>query len=120
MHNVLHVPDLHSILFSVKKLILRSLKVHFNSLGCIVWAIDGEMLVVISIEPNLYQLERNVVNEVEMSYSAHSGEDSHSLELWHKRLGNLNYNNVKMLQSMVSGTWERHKMTCIPLHANDA
>src|SRR6202022_195330 len=45
----------------------------------------------------------NVVNGVEMSSLAHSDGNSHSLELWHKRLGQLNVNNVKMLQSMVSG-----------------
>ena len=61
------------------------------------------MLAVASLESNLYQLDTNVVNGAETSSLAHSDGNSHSLELWHKRLGHLNANSVKMLQSMVSG-----------------
>jgi hypothetical protein len=44
-----------------------------------------------------------VVNGAEMNSLAHSDGNSHSLELGHKRLGHLNANSVKMLQSMMSG-----------------
>jgi hypothetical protein len=98
MHDVLHVPDLHSNLVSVSKLISRSLKVQFNSLGCVVRASNGEMLAVASLESNLYQLDTNVVNGAETSSLAHCDGNSHLLELWH-----LNANSVKMLQTMVSG-----------------
>jgi hypothetical protein len=53
MHDVLHVPDMHANLLSVSKLISRGLKVHFNSLGCVVRANNGEMLAVASLESNL-------------------------------------------------------------------
>ena len=43
MHDVLHVPHLHSNLLLVTKLISRGLKVHFNSLGCVMRANSGEM-----------------------------------------------------------------------------
>ena len=68
MHDVLHVPDLHSNLLSVSKLISRCLKVHFNSLGCVMWANNGEMLAVASLESNLNQLDTNMVNRAEMSF----------------------------------------------------
>ena len=103
MHDVLHVPKMHSNLLLVSKLISRGLKVHFNSLGCVVRTSNGEMLAVASLESNLYQLDTNVMNGAETSSLARSDENSHSLELWHKRLGHLNANSVKMLQNMVSG-----------------
>ena len=62
MHDVLHVPDLHSNLLSVSKLISKGLKVHFNSLGCVMRASNGEMLAVASLESNLYQLDTKVMN----------------------------------------------------------
>ena len=54
MHDMLLVPDLLTNLLSVSKLISKGLKMHFNSLGCVVRASNGEMLVVTSLESNLY------------------------------------------------------------------
>ena len=74
---------------------------YFNSLGCVVSASNGEMLAIASSESNLYQLDRNVMNGAETNYLACSDGTSYYLELWHKRSGHLNVNNVKMLQNMV-------------------
>lgn len=41
IHEVLHVPDLHSNLFFVSKFILRGLKVYFNLLQCVVRRKNG-------------------------------------------------------------------------------
>ena len=87
MHDVFHMSNL----LSVSKLISRGLKVHFNLLECVVRANNGDMLAIALLESNLYQLHTNVVNETEMSI----------FEFGHKRLGHLNVNNVKMLQSIV-------------------
>ena len=57
MHDVLYVPKMHSNLLSVSKLISRGLKVHFNSLGCVVRASNGEMLAIASLESNLLEME---------------------------------------------------------------
>ena len=103
IHDVLHVPKMHSNLLSVSKLISRGLKVHFNSLGCMVRASNSEMLAVALLEFNLYQLDTNVMNGAETSFLARFDENSHSFELWHKRLGHLNANSMKMLQSIVRG-----------------
>jgi hypothetical protein len=53
MHDVLHMYVLHSNLLSVSKFISRGLKVHFNSLGCVVKASNGKMLAAASLESNL-------------------------------------------------------------------
>ena len=89
MHDVLYVLKMHSNLLSVSKLILKGLKVHFNLLGCVVRASNGEILGVALLESNLYKLDMNVMNAVETSSLACSDENSHSLELWHKRLGHI-------------------------------
>ena len=65
-------------------------------------ASNGKMLVVASLESNLYQLDMNVMNGAETSFLVRSNGNSYSLELWQKRLGHLNANSVKMLQGMVS------------------
>ena len=62
----------------------------------------GKMLAVASLKSNLYQLDMNVMNAAKTSCLARSDRNSHYVELWHKKLGHLNANNVKMLQSMVS------------------
>ena len=103
MHDVLHVSKMQSNVLSVSKLILRGLKIHFNLLVCVVRASNGKMLAVALLESNLYQLDTNVINGAETSSLARFDGKSHPLELWHKRLGHLNANSVKMLQSMVSG-----------------
>ena len=61
------------------------------------------MLAIASLESNLYQLDTNVMNGAEMSSLVHSDGNLYFLELWHKRLGHLNANSVKTLQTMVSG-----------------
>ena len=53
---------------------------HFNLLECMVRTNHGEMLVLASLESNLYQLDTNMMNEAKMSYLAHSEANSHSLE----------------------------------------
>ena len=93
---------MHSKLLSMSKLISRGLKVHFNLLECMVKANNGNMLGFALLESNLYQLDTNVMNGAKTSFLARSDGNSHSLELWHKRLGRFNKNNMIMLQGMVS------------------
>ena len=117
-HDVLHMPDLHANLISVSKLTSRGLKVHLNSLGCMVRASNDKMLAVASLESNLYQLETKVMHGAKTSYLAHSEANSHHLEFWHKRFGHLNANSVKSLKTMVSGMHVQtvpnnvHSFTC--------
>ena len=103
MHDVRHMPDLNANLLSVSKLISKGLKMHFNSLGCVPRASNGEMLAVATLESNLYQLDTKVMHGVETTSLAHLEANSHPLELWYKKLGHLNANSMKLLQTMVSG-----------------
>ena len=80
MHDMLHVPKIHSNLLSVSKLISIDLKVHFNSLECVVRASNGKMSAVVSLESNLYQLDTNVMNGAKINFLACSDGNSHSLE----------------------------------------
>ena len=77
---------------------------HFKLLGCVVRASKNEMLAVALLESNLYQLDTNVMNGAEMNSFVflNSCANLHFLELWHKRLGHLNANNMETPQSMVS------------------
>src|SRR6476646_2983791 len=72
IHDVLHMPKLNANLLSVSKLVSRGLKVHFNMMGCVVWARDGEMLALTRMEANLYHLELKGVNGAEVSSLAHT------------------------------------------------
>lgn len=104
MHDLFHVPDLHSNLLSVRKFISRGLKVHFNLLGCVVRASNGKVLGLASLKFNLYQLDINMMNGSQINYLVHSNASSYPLEILRKWLGHLNNNIVKMIQSMVGGT----------------
>ena len=55
------------------------------------------------IVPWLFVVIKNWSTRAKTSSLAHSHETSHFMELWHKRLGHLNANSMKTLQSMVSG-----------------
>ena len=68
MHDVLHVPKMHSNLLLMSELISRGLKVHFNSLGCVVSASNKEMLAFASLGSNLYQLDTNMMNGAKTSF----------------------------------------------------
>lgn len=53
--------------------------------------------------PWLFVVIKSWSTRAKTSSLAHSHETSHFMELWHKRLGHLNANSMKILQSMVSG-----------------
>lgn len=102
IYGILHVSTLHANLLFISKLISRGLKVYYNLLGCAVKVSNGKMLAVASTKSNLYQLDMNVRNGVEMNSLTHSMENWDFLEFKHKRLGHLNAKNVNMLQAMMN------------------
>ena len=81
MHDVFHVPKMHSNLLSVSKLTSKGLKLYFSLLGCMVKASNGQMLAVALLEPNLYHFETNMMNGAKMNYLAYSDGNLHFLEL---------------------------------------
>ena len=77
IYDVLHIPNLHSNLLSVSKLITRALKVQFNLLGCVVKMNNREMLAMALLESNLCLLDLNMMNETKMSSLAHFEANSY-------------------------------------------
>ena len=72
IHDVLYVAKLHANLLSMSKLASKGLKVHFNMIGCVVRAQNGEMLAMDSMEGNLYQIELMKVNGAKIWTLAHT------------------------------------------------
>ena len=103
IHDVLHVPKLHTNLLSVSKLVARGFNVHFNTMGCKVRTQRGEVVAMTTIEANLYQLDLKVVGGEDASARALTSAHESAMVLWHKRLGHLHVNGVMGLQSMVVG-----------------
>ena len=103
IHDVLHVPKLHTNLFSVSKLVARGLNVHFNTMGYKVRIQTGEVVAMATMEANLYQLDLKFVGGEDVSAKAFTLAHESVMKLWHKRLGHLHVNGVKGLQSMVVG-----------------
>ena len=103
IHDVFHVPKLHTNLLWVSKLVARRLNVHFNTMGCKVRTQRGEVVAMATMEANLYQLDLKVVGREDASAKALTSTHESAMELWHKRLGHLHVNGVKGLQSMVVG-----------------
>ena len=103
IHDVLHVPKLHTNLLSVNNLVARGLNVNFNTTGCKVRTQGGEVMAVTTMEANLYQLDLKVVGGGDASAKAFTSAHKNAMELWHRRLGHLHVNGVKGLQSMVVG-----------------
>ena len=87
LYDVLHVPDLHFNLLLMSKFISRGLKMHFNSLECVVRASNGKMLVVASLVSNIYQLDTNVMNGSKTNPLTYSDINLHSLEFGTRRWG---------------------------------
>ena len=103
MEEVLHVPKLHANLISVSKLSLGGLKVHFNTVGCVVRAASGVLIASAPREGNLYYLHFTKVNGTSMACVAQGSAQEGVVELWHRRLGHLNVKSMKSLQHIVKG-----------------
>ena len=70
IHDVRHVPKLHTNLLSISKLIARGFNVHFKTMGCKVRSQRGEVVAMATIEANLYQLDLKVVGGEDASAKA--------------------------------------------------
>jgi hypothetical protein len=65
--DVLHVPKLHANLLSVSKILSSGCKVQFNMNECIVRAFDGEVIMIVLREGNLYQVTFTKVCEMHVA-----------------------------------------------------
>ena len=97
LEEVLYIPDLHGNLFSVNKAVGRNFKVIFDDRGCAIENENGRIMAVAFREGNLYRL---AASSQRVDDSAHlAAAASHNIALWHRRLGHLNVDSIKLLAS---------------------
>ncbi|KMQ85398.1 transposon ty5-1 protein [Lasius niger] len=84
---VLHVPDSAANLLSVSKMVEKGFSVHFTPNGSKIEDSDGHCLGIMTNEGGIFKL----MTREERSYLAAKRPTA---ELWHKRLGHLNYESV--------------------------
>ena len=99
---MLHVSKLHAKLFFVSKFISNDLRIQFNLNKCIIKSCDGEAITIVPHEQNLYKIGFVKVQGMEVANLVQSPMGNGALELWNRRLGHLNMNNVHTFQNMVS------------------
>jgi hypothetical protein len=91
--NVLYVPDLRTNLLSVSQTVKKGNSVLFNSSGCKIFDSENELIATAKLVNNMYKLDCT-------SDKAFSVETDHNL--WHRRLGHLNYEYMNKLQNLVA------------------
>lgn len=98
IQDVLFVPDLGSNLIAISVLEEKGYRVQFAKGRCMVHNKRGTVIASATRCNQLYVLDTE-----ECSAMAASDQDK-SMELWHKRLGHLGYDNVqKLIDGMVTG-----------------
>jgi hypothetical protein len=96
---ILYVPGLKKNLTSVAVLESKGYSIAFIKGKALVWPSNGDLSSAMTIgtrESGLYKITGQVVQAL-----AH--EMINPCELWHRRLGHLNYNALPGLQKMVTG-----------------
>lgn len=103
---VLHVPDSTVNLLSVSKIVEKGLSVHFTPSGNKIEDSDGHCLGIMTNE-GIFKL----MTREERSYLAAKRPTA---ELWHKRLGHLNYESIVKLSKEPSSGIHLEKIENIP------
>jgi hypothetical protein len=96
LKDVLHIPSLSSNLLSVCKSASFNFSANFShNSDCIIKSPDNEIIGQARLSNDLYLL--NFTLHDERSYTSNSNDSGISIELWHNRLGHLNYNSLYLL-----------------------
>lgn len=96
LRDVLYLPESHTNLLSISKIVKHEHHVIFDSNGCRVINSDNEEIATGSLEDNMFELNKaNLKN-----YSAKSSID---FDKWHFRLGHPCNENMKRVVNMVHG-----------------
>jgi hypothetical protein len=99
IHEILYVPGLKKNLIYVPVLESKGYSIAFSKGKALLWSSNEDLSTAITIgtrESGLYKLSGQVVQAL-----VH--ETINPCELWHRRLGHLNYNALPGLQKMVTG-----------------
>lgn len=92
INDVLYVPDLSANLISVGQTIKHGNSVVFDAKGCKIVNEMGSVIATASLTDNIYQL--NCTSDNGISFAAKTNK----MDLWHRRLGHLNYTYMKNLR----------------------
>jgi hypothetical protein len=101
LQEVWYIPNLGKNLLSVRKVTERGAKVEFGLRGCQITTPDGQRTIKATQEGGLYVFQASEHADL-ASGSSESGSFN-SLELWHRRLGHLNVQDLKKLENLVTG-----------------
>lgn len=99
MKDVLHVPGCAANLLSVSKICEKGNKIIFDVNGCRIYSGSGNLVMECKPKNGVYKFRGSPTKP-----QAFLVKDNDSLELWHKRLGHMNYNYMqKMKKGAVTG-----------------
>lgn len=94
--DVLLVPELCVNLLSVSQMVRKGNKVVFDKNGCKVYNSTNEAVVTASEVNGMFKLDQPEDNMAMVNIV----KESQSIELWHRRLGHLNFNSLEKLKSV--------------------
>jgi hypothetical protein len=99
LDNTLHVPDLRTNLLSVSKIADKGCEILFKKNHAIVFGADGDVKLIGDRVGDLYfvRVPRN-------SAFTSSNDNFSSLEIWHRRLGHVNYRDL--VKAVANGSIE--------------
>ena len=95
---VLHVPSITKNLISVGQMVERNFQVRFNQQGCFIEDMGNHMQLIARGKKHgrMFKLDA-IMPEVEAAMYAHTDGQVSDIEMWHKRIGHMNYNRLKTL-----------------------
>lgn len=111
VRDILYIPELSTNLLSVSQLVKNGCQVNFHETGCNIYNKEKQLVATARLTNNMYKL--NIV--VGDAYVA-TTNSSETLDVWHRRMGHLNYNDVKKLENCTEGVkvTNSDSKTCIP------
>lgn len=111
VRDILFIPELSTNLLSVSQLAKNGCRVNFHSTGCNIYNKEKHLVATASLINNMYKL-----NTIGGDAYISAADSTESLDIWHRRMGHLNYADVKKLETSTEGvkiTYSDSK-TCIP------
>lgn len=96
--NVLHVPDIAANLLSVHKMCQKNNTVVFDRNGCTVFDAKGEVIFFVKPTNGIYKIGKKASNVCLLA-----GAKRETALTWHRRLGHMNLQTMKRMQSHIAG-----------------
>lgn len=90
VENVLCIPDLCANLLSVSQIVRKRNKVIFDYKGCKIYDPENNLLASGSLDGELFKLN---CSETDYAFTANRADNA--LNLWHRRMGHLNFGSVR-------------------------